>query len=175
MASNPIITLSPKWISRSEIYGHDVVAQYRARNNLASLAFSSHDAENDPVLQAHARMAEIALCVWAGIDPLQELNWSGRCDDGWDVKVSDTRFDVKATGPRSQYLIWPIRKNSIFASKRFDSLALVRGEAARFEIAGHIPKALFATEHRVADEAHVLDTGTWYMHQSELWTFPFLP
>lgn len=168
MASKPIVKLPNEWIDRSNDYALQTVLAYERGENAASRAVSSHGAEADIYLQAHARMAECAVCLHFRKDPARALNWSNRCDPGWDLVAYDVRWDIKAT-VRGQYLIWPINKRHLFASKRFDALALVRGEAPNFMMVGFIIKPRFKSDHHVADENHCLDAGTWYMHESELW------
>jgi hypothetical protein len=170
MVAKATVMLSDDLIAHSRRFGAAVVASYEAGDNPASRDVSSHGAESNAELQAHGRMAEIAFCLYAGLDPLTALNWRLRCDPGFDVVAFGVRWDIKATR-RGHYLIWPINKRHIFASKRFDTLALVRGEAPRFTLAGFTNKPFFAGEHQVATLGHCLDPGTWYMHDSELWPF----
>jgi hypothetical protein len=164
-----IVTLPRDLIDHCERYGRQVVDDYRAGLNSASLAVSSHGAEANVELQSIARMAECAFCCFASIDPLASLNWSHRCDPGYDVWCWNMHWDIKYTNWHGRFLIWPINKRAIFHSKKFDALCLVKADPPRFLIGGHTLKAIFAAEHLVAPPGHKLAAGTWYMHESDLW------
>lgn len=168
MVSKPTVTLPNEWVARSKNYARQVIDGYSNGRNSNSLAVSSHGAERDIRLQEHARMAECATCFHFGLDPDRMLNWSVYCDPGWDVIAHGVRWDVKAT-PTGCHLIWPINKRHIFESKRFDALILVRGREPTFTMVGFIIKPVFQHEHKIAPAGHVLDPGTWYMHENELW------
>lgn len=161
------IALPPDLISRCWHYGEQVVADYANGLNANSRAVSCFDAESNVDLQALARMAECVFCINADISP-DVLNWGRHCDSGSDVHVNGLRIDVKHT-KYGRYLIWPIAKNEIFSSKKFDALALVVGTPfENFEVAGWISKADFAGSKKVAAEGGKLFPGTWYMDRSDL-------
>src|SRR5207253_1957059 len=119
MASKHLIKLPNDLVKRSWDQGRRIVAAYQRGENAASLAVSSHGAEDDAELQAKARMAECAYCVWAKLDPSTALQWGDRCDPGWDVKHLGLRVDVKRTHGNGRYLLWPVNKRQIFESKPF--------------------------------------------------------
>src|SRR5262249_26386152 len=85
MALKPTVTLPSDWIAASNQYGNTVVATYANGGNPASRKVSSHGAEANPQLQAHARMAECAFAIFLGLDPGRVLDWSPRSDGGWDL------------------------------------------------------------------------------------------
>jgi hypothetical protein len=160
------VTLPPDLACRSWRYGESVVAGYAAGHNANSRAVTCFDAHSNIELQAYARMAECAFCVWADIST-EKLNWSGTCDDGADISAPD-RIDIKHT-KGGRRLIWPLGKNSIFSSKRFNRLVLVIGDIFNgFEISGWITKEDFGIKHHVAPVNHVLVHGTWFLDKSEL-------
>lgn len=162
------VDLSESLVRACEDYGRLVVQSYRT--GMYSSAVSSRGAEGNVLLQGFSRMAECAVCLWAGLDPLQALKWTMFADPGFDVLAYGARIDVKATGPRGQYLLWPVRKRHLYANKPFDALVLVRGERWKsFELVGWIPKGRFAAMRQEAPAGHVLDPGTWFLHASALW------
>ena len=167
MASN-LIALPPEIIARCWKYGEQVVTDYASGWNANSRAVTCFDAHANVELQALARMAECAFCLWAE-QSLEKLKWDRWCDDGADIIIPEAgRIDVKHTR-FGRYLIWPIAKNQIFASKRFDVLVLVVGTPFDdFRIVGWITKADFAQKHKVAKEGEKLFPGTWYLDRSEL-------
>jgi hypothetical protein len=169
MDSNLIVTLPREWQDRSRLYGQQVVATYQSGGCRASLAVSSHGAEKDPALQAQAKMAECAFCIWGGLDPAV-LKWNaGRCDRGYDLIWRGLRVDVKRTTKFGSYMIWPINKRFFFGAAEFDILLLARGANASWEINGWISKAIFAREHETAGPGHRLNAGPWCMHERNLW------
>jgi hypothetical protein len=131
---------------------------------------SSHGAQFNIELQAHARMAECAIALHFGLDPRAALHWSDYCDAGFDLRAFGVRWDNKQTD-RGRNLIWPINKRHIYQTKEFDVLGLVRGPVDEriFIMVGFTNKPMFWHEHKVADDAHALDAGTWYMPEAELW------
>jgi len=171
--SKPIVTLPNDLIERSKEFARETVAAYRRGDNSYSFDVSSHGAEFNAELQAHARMAECAFCLWAGLDANVALNWTSRCDPGWDVYYAGRRVDIKATHARGRYLIWPINKRvELFQKKTFDDLVLVRGDEPTFVIAGISSKQEFENAFQIAGRDHVLDAGTWYVHESDLRDVP---
>lgn len=171
MDSNPTVVLPPELVERAERWAQQVVDDYAAGRNAASRAVTCFDAHSNVRLQAHAKMAECAFALFAGTDPKFSITWNRHCDGGSDFFWRGKRWDIKATSARGQYLIWPIAKNHIYASKHFDMLALVRGDVPRFEIAGFVSKEEFFAHKQVSPgpPQHPLFAGTWHMHVSNLW------
>ena len=161
------IVINDNDIARSKEYAARMIAGYAAGRSEASRAVSSHGAEKNIKLNATARMAEIAFCDWLGLDSDAALDWTDKPDIGFDCLAGEQRVDVKHT-MRGNCLIWPIRKNHIFATKKFDVFVLVVGDWRAFYISGWCWKQHFDLYHSVADEAHRLDSGTWYIKKDEL-------
>ena len=69
----------------------------------------------------------------------------------------------KRTGLSGGYLIWPIRKNDLFAGKDFDLLVLVKNDWNVGFPRGWLEKAEFSRLKEVAGEGHKLDPGTWHV------------
>lgn len=168
MDSSQIIRLPNDVIERCKAHGQQRVEGYAIGRNCGSRALSSHGAEANADLQAFSMMGECAFCLWADVS-IENLNWTGHSDPGFDLEINGYRFDVKTTGAGCHYLIWPVNKRHIFEGEPFDYLVLVKGRPPIFQIAGVISKEAFGRQHKVADEAHKLDAGTWFMHESELW------
>lgn len=161
------VRLTDGLAERCKARGHAIVQAYREGRHAASLAVSSHGAELNVDLQINAKMAECAFCLMVGLDPLVALWWSDRPDPGYDCAWRGWRWDVKSTKLSGRYLIWPVNKRHIFESKPFDMLALMKqhNDNLRFSAGGWVTKTVFADRHEVADEAHRLTTGTWYMDE----------
>jgi hypothetical protein len=167
MDTKPTVLLPRDVIERCDRHAAQMVADYRAGRNAASLAVSTHGMQFNAAGQAHAKKGECAFAIWLGL-PLDVLHWGRDCDDGSDVTFFTAQIDVKATQPRGRFLIWPIGKRHIFDSKRFNMLALVKGDGECFTIAGFVEKSDFALWHHVWNEPHGLQAGTWFMREEEL-------
>src|SRR5262245_36759666 len=122
--SNPMIELPNNWIDCSRQFAEQVVADYVSGRKSREL--SCYDADKNITLQATAKMCECAFAVWGGLKPATAIDWTRRTDNGTDIQWRGKRWDIKATGMGSHYLIWPIVKNSIYHTKQFDCLALVK-------------------------------------------------
>lgn len=166
-----IVIVPEIWMQRSRAFGQQVVSAYAAGLNPESRALALNGVDKDLETQAMGRVAECAVCLWAGIDPHQALNWSETCDYGYDVVLKGYRFDIKASRNGAQYLIWPITKNHLFDAKPFDALGFVRVDGDRCDLVGWIDKPIFRKHHQIADEFHKLMCGTWFMHCSKLYPF----
>ena len=170
MDTKHVVTLPSIYIDRCIAQGELIVAGYAMGLNSASRAVSYRGAECDEKLQAEAKMAECAFCVWADIDPFKALHWGKRTDAGFDVVYNDARLDIKWAGPRGRYLIWSKAKNHIFDSKPVDALILVTGERPLVKVRGWLNKSEFCERRQTATQSHVLDEGTWFVHHSNLWS-----
>lgn len=168
------ISIKPWMVERSEEYGEMIVKSYAAGENEASRSVSSHGAEKDPELWAHARMGECAACLYFHLNPCC-LDWSKDPDPGYDIEFKGNRFDIKSTRPWGRLLIWPIRKNSLFANKRFDVLILAAGENTQWELRGWVWKRVFFDKKQIADGEFPkkVTKGTWYMDQQALEILPY--
>jgi hypothetical protein len=140
-----------------------------------SAAISSHGAELDPILQANAKAAECAFCLWAGFDPLYSIRWR-HADHGYDVVWFNVRIDVKQTCHRNGRLIWPINKTRLLKDqKNFDVFVLACGSCADFDLCGWITKTDFLNSYRISNGADGLTAGTWFLEQRELREMETLP
>jgi hypothetical protein len=152
-------------------YGKTLRAHYASGGSPQSRAFSSHGAENNPILLGESKMAECIFCMEAGLNPREALKWSVDHPDGdYDCLLRQVRVDVKYTGINSRYLIWPINKNPIFDSKGFDALVLIKldGDRGRGFVQGWMTKASFRKLRSIAGPGHKLDAGTRYVDQDLL-------
>ena len=174
MGLNPQVALPRDFIDKSMQWAQQVVDDYASGRNAKSRAVTCFDAHANVDLQAKARMAECAFALWCGCDPFYALRWERTCDDGSDLFWRGKRWDVKATKLSGRYLIWPIAKNHIYDSKRFDMLVLVKHQCPQFEIAGFVSKAEFRERKKVAPADHALFVGTWHLHESDLWPVELL-
>jgi len=170
----PQIQLSHETIDRCWDFAKRAVAGYAAGRKTTALSMDG--AERNVKLWAHSRMGECAFAQWTG-QSIDALDWSDYPDDDSDIDFESLRVDVKATQPHCRYLIWPLSKNDMFATKDFDLLVLVKGNLdGLFSIAGLIEKENFAAHHHIAVEpiANKVSTwtglwpGTWYMDEEEL-------
>lgn len=168
------ISIKPWMVERSEEYGEMLVKVYAAGESEASRSVSSHGAEKDPKLLAHARMGECAACLYFKLDP-RDLDWSKYPDGGYDIEFKGNRFDIKSTRPWCRLLIWPIRKNSLFAGKGFDVLILAAGENTEWQLRGWVWKKVFFDKKQIADGEFPkrVTRGTWYMDQQALEILPY--
>jgi hypothetical protein len=167
-----LIELDQPTTKRCVAFGHEIVRRYAAGLTPQSRAFSSHGAESNVELQIESKMAECIFAVSLGlpVDPL-----FGDSTRSWDVQTKRSLVDVKQTGLNGRYLIWPLNKNEIFASKRFDLLALVKNRGNRGAPVGWITKQDFALKKLVAGERHKLTSGTWHVGDDELMPMSLLP
>lgn len=167
-----LITLDRAETDRCVEYGRQVVRDYETGRADCSLQFSSHGAERNARLQAESKMAECILARKLGlaVDPLFLSPFFS-----YDVATTRLTLDVKQTGLSGRYLIWPVRKNDIFASKAFDHLALVKTDWNRGYPVGWIEKWEFHELKVVAGENHRLTKGTWHVDESVLHPFDSLP
>jgi hypothetical protein len=164
-----IVVVPEIWMRASEAFARQSVDGWRTGRK--SRALSMDGAELNVDLQTMGRIAECAVCLWAGLNPGKILDWSDDFDCGSDLVLQGFRFDIKASRNGSQYLIWPISKNNLFDAKAFDALGFVRVDHAHCELVGWTDKEIFRIHHEIAPEHHKLKCGTWFMHQSRLYPF----
>ncbi len=167
------VRLLPEWRARCQQYGESIVDGYVSGRSPKSLSVSSHDAQWDANLQARSKCAEVAFCFAVGIDPNTNLQWHARHPDpNYDVIWNRLRWDIKSTCNKyARNLIWPLHKNHIFESKKFDTLAFIKCEPPDYFMAGWTTKLFFAQNKMIADARHYLTTGTWYLDERKLWGF----
>lgn len=169
--NRPVVIVPYMWMKQCWAYGQQTVDAYKAGLNEQSRALARNGIDTNIQVQTMGRVAEVAVCLWARLDPFAVLNWGNICDAGFDLVLAGFKFDIKASRNNAQYLIWPITKNHLFDAKQFDALALVRVNDARCELVGWIDKEIFRVHHDVAPDGHKLQPGTWFMHESGLYPF----
>ncbi len=163
MISGPV-TLTDDYVARCLAYG-DAACQEWVKPGPASRIRSTHGSSTKPLLQAEAKMAEVAACLTLGVDP-ETLHWDHlKADHGCDILFRDTRLDVKHARLNSQYLIWPMDRWDIFEKAEIDVLLGVRGEAPTFTCYGWVTKVEFAQHHSIAGPDHCLSEGTRCLKQ----------
>lgn len=168
-----LFELDAQTTERCVQFGRDIVAGYERGDFPRSLAFSSHGVERDPEAQAKAKMAECIMALWLG-QPLESLFYGGSMRP-WDLLSGRSKIDVKRTHLGGKYLIWPINKNSIFMSKDFDILALVKNDWNAGFPRGWLGKWEFFSRKEIAGEDHKLTAGTWHVDESLLRAMAELP
>jgi hypothetical protein len=162
------VSLPNEVIERCKKHGQAIVDAYLRGDNPRSRSVSSHGADTDPHLQAEAKAAECAACLWAGLS-IDQLNWSNHADAGFDIVLCKRKIDIKANGFNDHYLIWPVRKTELFEDKDFDAFLLVKSNlnANRFHIHKWISKKAFRRDHQVAMGGG-LTPGTWCVHETNM-------
>jgi hypothetical protein len=157
--------LSPELYDRCLQWGNELADHYARGGSPQSRAYSSHGMEADPIGLSKSKAAECVFALFFGLDPDLVIDWDVNVPDaGFDVLVGDmTKVDVKQVDPHDEYLIWPVRKTSLFDSKNFNVLAAVETEGADGECRGWIGKRSFRRCRLIAGEDHRLTTGTRYM------------
>jgi hypothetical protein len=159
-----MIVLQEHVVKRCREYGKQSVRRGSHKN-----AYSYRGAENDPALLAASKAAECICAEHFGLDVFSAVNFEiGQPDAGADVVVGLVSVDVKAIDPHDNYLLWPLRKNKIYAGKKFNVMVLVEVCEAQGECVGWMGKAEFFRRKRVADETSRLDVGTWHLHREQL-------
>jgi hypothetical protein len=173
----PWMRLPQIYRARSIEYGAGMLDDFKHPDNVYTAALSSHNAENDPVLQANARMAECVAALYYDLDPFTVLNWSRKPDGGADFTYCGLRPDVKNTAMEKRACIWPLHKNHLLADKQFDILILVKHceDRTTFEMTGWCTKREFIMKRLTAGPGHYLTTGTWFVHQNTLHDMEELP
>ena len=131
-----------------------------------------------------AFIAEVAVCMYLGLDPENELTWKPeRPDGGYDIKVygkSSTQFttiDVKAsTHQFASRLMWPITKLSkLSTAADVFVLAIVcpnnQEDGGRFvSLRGWITRDEFIHQHFRAYGLTGIMNGTPYMDEKALYS-----
>jgi hypothetical protein len=153
-------------------YGRGAVHDYVTGRANKSLRYSSHGAETNVRLHIESKMAECILARALGL-PIEPLFQRPFCD--FDVDTPRVTIDVKGTSLHYKYLIWPLRKNELFAGKQFDFLALVKNDWNVGYPVGWIEKWEFFRRKQIAGEGHVLTKGTWHVDEEILEPIENLP
>lgn len=125
-------------------------------------------------------LAEVAMCIYLGLDPDDELTWrADRPDGGYDIKFpySGHTIDVKAsTNVLASRLLWPVTKldklataAEIFVFTRVpESKATPAGQVV--ELCGWVTKKEFISQHWKAKGINGIVDGTPYMNEKSLYS-----
>jgi hypothetical protein len=143
---------------------------------------ASNNAENDPVLQWFAKMAEVLFWLLHGLEPTQDAviwehlgPYAPRPHFDAIIGIRKIRIDVKQADFNDRYLIWPKNKVKELKDREVDVLAMVKlgqlpdGVWGYFR--GWITKDDFIKKMQIADERDIgygLDEGTPCVDQKEL-------
>lgn len=141
-----------------------------------SASVTSRDIDKNPKVQSEARAAEWAVCLWAGLNPHQALNFGDHADPGFDlIFPPPLRNDIKSSpSPHATKLIWPANKVRFFDEVEVDIFTFVRrfdtNMPVRYQLMGWITKADFRRFHLTAEKNNGLrlDPGTWHVDCSLL-------
>lgn len=171
-----ISVLVSDWRERIVTFAHMVVASYATDNKprsreIAEAMEAKHGApriDRDWKVQALGRAGEVGYCLGYGLDPATALDWSSFCDSGSDVRRDGRSWDVKTTGLRGRYLIWPVEKKHFFDTGCADMLVLALVGEGRVDLVGQVTRERFRQDRQTADDMHKLYTGTWFMDRSNL-------
>lgn len=170
----PMIDIPKDLQDAAVAFAHECCKAYRDGKKNASRRLQSPGVPaiwNDPRAQAIGRIGEVGACLYFGIDPMAELDWSPHLDQGWDFVLSGWRVDVKSSGMGSQYLIWPKMKDLRAAKSHAMIFAKVEADLSRVQLYGWVSMPTFRAEHKIAPRWHALAAGTPFMHQDALEQF----
>lgn len=166
-AMKPRIKLPREWIDRSQLWAERSVLGYERGEKENSRRYARPGIDRSVSHQFLGRAAECAFCLFLGIDPGADLDWSPRPDLGWDVERFGLRIDVKGT--RTAYLMWPVTKNGFLYQCEAHVFALVRQiEPDLYEMSGWLTLQEFIDRHHDATAQDRLDEGTKFLHAREL-------
>jgi hypothetical protein len=147
---------------------------YREGKKEASRKYARPGIAESLDAQSMGKLGEVAFCLWANLDPLRELDWSPRLDPGFDLILNRARIDIKASN--TDCLIWPVTKNRRLDTAPVDIFVLAEArQRPTIYLSGWITKKRFVAQHRQADEAHAFDTGTKFIHCSQLHRMAVFP
>jgi hypothetical protein len=162
-----------RWQRRAAELARRRVYNYRVGLSESSRAYAHRNADKNLKLQTESIIAECAFALRNGLDPERAVNWTDK-PLAFDVDLGGLTVDVKSTHLNGTLLIWSVAKNSIFHSKAFDALCLVKvGEDGFCVIPFNswISKGAFLRDRKIAGANNKwrLDVGTWYLHENDLW------
>jgi len=165
--TRPRVELHEDYVAASFEWGQRSVNGYARGSKERSRSYARPGVTALP-WQLMGRLGECALCQWLAIDAFNALDWSDRCDAGYDLVLRELFVDVKTTG-RAEMLIWPVTKNELLEKASSHVLVGARMvDAFCVELMGCVSRRRFIREHRVAGASSSLDPGTKYMRAIEL-------
>ncbi len=127
-------------------------------------------------MRARGYIAEVALCLFLGGDPVTDLHWNPKkWDGGLDYRYNGRTIDVKATDhPNAKRLMWPV-KNIDKLPSAADIFVFARvlpsGRSAlghNVDLVGFVTKERFIKEHTKAICMPGLVDGTPFMNENFL-------
>lgn len=122
-------------------------------------------------------IAECAMCIYLGMNPLNDLNWStGRPDGGIDmIAPNGMSIDVKATdNAYSSRLMWPVYKRDkmhemadfLVLAKVLPTKSSEMGQIV--QLCGYVEADKFRRMHWNAQGLRGIRDNTPYMHEKDL-------
>ena len=157
-----------KFVERCLSFGDRFVDHFDHGGSPQSRAYTMNNAHKNHALQSFGKVGEVAAALFFGLDPEATILWktSQGPDDGHDFVVNGIRVDSKTSYPKGN-LIWPLSKNAIYLSKKFDvmvSVSVSREDYTHCWIEGYIPKYEFFARKQIAEPGFSnLQPGTWFM------------
>lgn len=130
-------------------------------------------------------IAEAAVCIYLGLDPVDELTWrTERPDGGYDIRLSPSdafarasTIDVKASeNPYAARLMWPVKKVDKLAQAAdiFVMTRVPRAKASRegqhVELCGWVTRDEFISSHDKAKGINGIVDGTPFMNVISLYS-----
>ena len=144
------ITVPPYWVCRAKEFAQKIIKT----SNRRSQATKFHKKALNGGQDFPARLAEIAACIFYGIDP-EKLKWDAeKPDAGYDIKLNGWLVDVKSSEhPAARNVIWPLTDLDSFDRKNFNVLLGTKviaewdGALAWVTLFGVIEKSEFREKH----------------------------
>lgn len=170
------VLIAHRMVERCEKFGQQVVNGYAAGRKKHSKSLAMNGIASNVPVQSAGRMAEVAMCLYMGLDADTALNWKSKCDAGYDLRLPNgSTVDVKAsTHPAARRLIWPASKVS-FLHKAADILVFARVLPAQrnelgqiVHLVGWITKDRFIKQSTKAQNEYKISDGTVYIFESAL-------
>lgn len=127
-------------------------------------------------MRARGYIAECAVCLHLGGDPVTDLHWNPKkWDGGLDYRASGLSIDVKATDhPNAKRLMWPVKnidKLQTAANLFIFARVLPSGRQQLGQIVdlvGWVTKERFINEHTKALCMPGIVDGTPYLNENHL-------
>lgn len=163
----PTIKLSQELEAACVAWGARSCGGYTRGEKNGSLIYARPGIAQSVPHQAMGKMGECAFCLWVGLDPRKDVDWSPKLDPGWDFILNGAKVDVKASATRK--LMWPVTKNAFLPAAPFHFLVLVEVRNPPVcMISGFASKPEFIARHKIADGSTNLDAGTKYLDRQDL-------
>lgn len=133
------------------------------------------DAERFRHMNTIGFIGECALCIYLGLDPNEELDWSAGRDAGFDLKAGGYTFDVKSSDhPGATRLMWPVKQKHKLPQAA-DILVMARVPYTKkeqlgqtVELVGWTTRDRFINLHWTARDIPRIADGTPFFNQKDL-------